>query len=182
MEYVNLGRTGLKVSRICLGCMTYGKPPAPGELKGGRHLWALNEEESQPFLRQALDLGINFFDTANVYSSGDSERVVGNFLKAKAARTEPGTTTTAPSPYCSGGRRLPVPTQPRRRSASLWSAGYAAHWRAPDPGDRSPGTGSAVGHGRAVGDDLGGLPSPYGVSPDGDTRADERARDHDRRG
>ena len=86
MKYVNFGRTGLKVSRICLGCMTYGKPPAPGELKGGRHLWALNEEESQPYLRQALDLGINFFDTANVYSSGDSERVVGKFLKANARR------------------------------------------------------------------------------------------------
>jgi aryl-alcohol dehydrogenase-like predicted oxidoreductase len=66
--------------------MTYGKPPAAGELKGGRHLWALNEEESQPFLRQALHLGINFFDTANVYSSGDSERVVGNFLKMNARR------------------------------------------------------------------------------------------------
>jgi aryl-alcohol dehydrogenase-like predicted oxidoreductase len=66
--------------------MTYGKPPAPGEMKGGRHMWALNEEESQPFLRQSLDLGINFFDTANVYSSGDSERVVGNFLKANTRR------------------------------------------------------------------------------------------------
>ena len=86
MEYVNFGRTGLKVSRICLGCMTYGKPPAPGEMKGGRHMWALNEEESQPFLRQALELGINFFDTANVYSSGDSERVVGKFLKANTRR------------------------------------------------------------------------------------------------
>ncbi len=85
MEYVNLGKTGLKVSRICLGCMTYGSP-ATGELKGGRHAWALNEEQSQPFLRQALDLGINFFDTANVYSSGDSERVVGNFLKAHTRR------------------------------------------------------------------------------------------------
>ena len=69
MEYVNLGKTGLKVSRICLGCMTYGEP-ATGELKGGRHAWALNEEESQPYFRQALDLGVNFFDTANVYSSG----------------------------------------------------------------------------------------------------------------
>jgi len=86
MEYVNLGRTGLKVSRICLGCMTYGRPPAPDEPKAGRHLWALNEQESQPFLRQALDLGINFFDTANVYSSGDSERVVGKFLKANTRR------------------------------------------------------------------------------------------------
>ena len=85
MEYVNLGKTGLKVSRICLGCMTYGAP-ATGELKGGRHAWALNEEESQPDLRQALDLGINFFDTANVYSSGASEEVLGNFLKTNTRR------------------------------------------------------------------------------------------------
>lgn len=86
MEYENLGRTGMKVSRICLGCMTYGKPPQPGEPTPGRHLWALNEEQSQPFLRQALDLGINFFDTANVYSSGDSERVIGRFLRANVRR------------------------------------------------------------------------------------------------
>ena len=86
MEYVNLGRTGLKVSRICLGCMTYGRPPAPGEPKAGRHAWALNEEQSQPFLRQALDLGINFFDTANVYSSGASEEVLGRFLKGAVRR------------------------------------------------------------------------------------------------
>jgi len=86
MEYVNLGRTGLKVSRICLGCMTYGRPPAPEEPKAGRHLWAMNEQDSQPFLRQALDLGINFWDTANVYSSGDSERVVGKFLKTNTRR------------------------------------------------------------------------------------------------
>ena len=86
MEYVNFGRTGMKVSRICLGCMTYGRPPAPDEPKAGRHLWALNEQESQPFLRQALELGINFFDTANVYSSGDSERVLGNFLKSSTRR------------------------------------------------------------------------------------------------
>jgi aryl-alcohol dehydrogenase-like predicted oxidoreductase len=85
MDYVNLGKTGLKVSRICLGCMTYGVP-ATGELKGGRHAWALNEEESQPFLRQALDLGINFFDTANVYSSGVSEEVLGRFLKTYTNR------------------------------------------------------------------------------------------------
>jgi 1-deoxyxylulose-5-phosphate synthase len=86
MDYVNLGKTGLKVSRICLGCMTYGRPPAPGEPKAGRHAWALNEDESQPFLRQALDLGINFFDTANVYSSGASEEVLGRFLKANVRR------------------------------------------------------------------------------------------------
>jgi aryl-alcohol dehydrogenase-like predicted oxidoreductase len=86
MDYVNLGKTGLKVSRVCLGCMTYGRPPAAGEPTAGRHAWALNEEQSQPFLKQALDLGINFFDTANVYSSGASEEVVGRFLKGAVAR------------------------------------------------------------------------------------------------
>jgi aryl-alcohol dehydrogenase-like predicted oxidoreductase len=85
MDYVNLGRTGLKVSRVCLGCMTYGAP-AVGEPKPGRQPWALNEEESQPFFRQALDLGINFFDTANVYSSGASEEVLGRFLKKNVRR------------------------------------------------------------------------------------------------
>ncbi len=85
MDYVNLGRTGLKVSRVALGCMTYGAP-ATGDAKPGRHAWSLGEEESQPFLRQALDLGINFFDTANVYSSGASEEVLGRFLKRHARR------------------------------------------------------------------------------------------------
>jgi 1-deoxyxylulose-5-phosphate synthase len=85
MDYVNLGKTGLKVSRICLGCMTYGAP-ATGKIKPGSHAWALNEEESQPFLRQALEVGINFFDTANVYSAGASEEVLGRFLKANVRR------------------------------------------------------------------------------------------------
>ena len=85
MDYVNLGKTGLKVSRICLGCMTYGEP-ATGKIKPGSHAWALNEEESQPFLRQALEVGINFFDTANVYSAGASEEVLGRFLKANVRR------------------------------------------------------------------------------------------------
>jgi aryl-alcohol dehydrogenase-like predicted oxidoreductase len=85
MDYINLGNTGLKVSRICLGCMTYGAPVA-GPAKPGSHAWALNEVESQPFLGQALDLGINFFDTANVYSLGESEKVVGKFLKANTRR------------------------------------------------------------------------------------------------
>jgi aryl-alcohol dehydrogenase-like predicted oxidoreductase len=85
MDYVNLGNTGLKVSRICLGCMTYGSP-ATGKLLPGRQAWALNEADTQPFVRQALDLGINFFDTANVYSGGDSEVVVGRFLKANTRR------------------------------------------------------------------------------------------------
>ena len=85
MDYVHLGRTGLKVSRLCLGCMSYGAP-ASGELAGGRHAWTLDEGQSQPFLRQALDAGINFFDTANVYSSGASEEVVGRFLARNARR------------------------------------------------------------------------------------------------
>ncbi len=85
MNYINLGKTGLKVSRICLGCMSYGAP-AIGELKPGRHAWTLNEEESGPFFRQALNLGINFFDTANVYSGGASEEVLGRFLKANVRR------------------------------------------------------------------------------------------------
>jgi aryl-alcohol dehydrogenase-like predicted oxidoreductase len=87
MDYVNLGKTGLKVSRICLGCMSYGVPPA-GPLRPGSNAWSLNEEQSQPFFRQALDAGINFFDTANVYSTGDSERVLGRFFKANAKRED----------------------------------------------------------------------------------------------
>ncbi len=85
MDYVNLGNTGLKVSRICLGCMTYGAP-ATGKLMPGRQPWALDEAASAPFFRQALDLGINFFDTANVYSGGESEAVLGRFLKANVRR------------------------------------------------------------------------------------------------
>jgi 1-deoxyxylulose-5-phosphate synthase len=87
MEYVNLGRAGVKVSRICLGCMSYGVPPA-GPLRPGSNSWSLNEEQSEPFFRQALDAGINFFDTANVYATGDSERVLGRFLKANAKRED----------------------------------------------------------------------------------------------
>ena len=87
MDYVNLGRTGLKVSRICLGCMSYGVAPS-GPLRPGSNAWSLNEEQSQPFFHQALDAGINFFDTANVYSCGDSERILGRFLKAHAKRED----------------------------------------------------------------------------------------------
>ncbi|MBP2675263.1 MAG: oxidoreductase, aldo/keto reductase family, partial [Deltaproteobacteria bacterium] len=73
MEYLNLGNSGIKVSRICLGCMTYGA-------KSWRK-WVLEEEESRPFLRRALELGINFFDTADVYSIGRSEEILGSALK-----------------------------------------------------------------------------------------------------
>jgi len=82
MDYVNLGNTGLKVSRICLGCMTYGSK------ERGSHAWALDEEASQPFFRQALEAGINFFDTANVYSKGASEEITGRALKDFARREE----------------------------------------------------------------------------------------------
>ena len=78
MEYVNLGRTGLKVSRICLGVMSYGS-------KTWRQ-WVLEEEEARPFLRRALDLGINFFDSADVYSLGESERILGKCLKGTLAQ------------------------------------------------------------------------------------------------
>jgi len=73
MQYTNLGKTGLKVSRLCLGMMTYGS-------KKWRE-WILEEDESKPFIKKALDAGINFFDTADVYSLGESERVTGNLLK-----------------------------------------------------------------------------------------------------
>jgi aryl-alcohol dehydrogenase-like predicted oxidoreductase len=82
MDYVKLGRTGLDVSRICLGCMSYGIP------ERGNHSWTLNEEESRPFIKQALEGGINFFDTANVYSDGTSEEIVGRALKDFATRDE----------------------------------------------------------------------------------------------
>jgi len=80
MDYINLGKTGLRVSRICLGCMSYGEP-ATGKARPGSHAWALNEEESAPFFRQTLDLGINFFDTADVYARGTSEKILGKALK-----------------------------------------------------------------------------------------------------
>ncbi len=82
MHYLSLGATGLKVSRICLGCMSYGDPTK------GSHSWALSEAESRPFFRQALEAGINFFDTANVYSDGASEEVTGRALKEYARRDE----------------------------------------------------------------------------------------------
>jgi 1-deoxyxylulose-5-phosphate synthase len=82
MEYVNLGKSGLKVSRICLGCMTFGAP------ERGDHAWTLNEESSRPIIRQALELGINFLDTANVYSEGTSEEIVGRALRDYARRDE----------------------------------------------------------------------------------------------
>jgi aryl-alcohol dehydrogenase-like predicted oxidoreductase len=82
MEYVRLGATGLEVSRICLGCMSYGEPG-----RGG-HEWSLGEEASRPFFRRAVEAGINFFDTANVYSAGSSEEITGRALAEYADRDE----------------------------------------------------------------------------------------------
>jgi aryl-alcohol dehydrogenase-like predicted oxidoreductase len=82
MDYINLGNTGMQVSRICLGCMAYAAP------EKGSHPWALNEEQGRPFIQKALELGINFFDTANVYSSGASEEVLGRALRDFAKRDE----------------------------------------------------------------------------------------------
>jgi len=82
MIYVKLGRTGLDVSRICLGCMSYGNPALKNQP------WSLGEKESLPFFRQAIELGINFFDTANVYSLGASEEITGRALKEYARRDE----------------------------------------------------------------------------------------------
>ncbi|HOW90706.1 MAG TPA: aldo/keto reductase [Anaerolineaceae bacterium] len=82
MEYTKLGNTGLDVSRICLGCMGFGDP--------GRwiHKWVLDEDNSRPIIKQALEMGINFFDTANVYSLGASEEILGRAIKNSARRDE----------------------------------------------------------------------------------------------
>jgi aryl-alcohol dehydrogenase-like predicted oxidoreductase len=82
MQYIKLGRTGLDVSRICLGCMSYGEPDR------GPHAWTLGDAATRPFIKKALDLGINFFDTANVYSDGTSEEIVGRALVEYARRDE----------------------------------------------------------------------------------------------
>ena len=82
MDYVKLGNSGLDVSRICLGTMGFGKP------ESGFHEWVIEEEESHKVIKQALDLGINFFDTANVYSYGDSEKILGSGIKKYAKRDE----------------------------------------------------------------------------------------------
>ena len=82
MEYVKFGRTGLEVSKICLGCMTYG------ESAKGTHAWTLDEETSRPIIRQAIEAGINFLDTANMYSLGSSEEIVGRAIRDFARRDD----------------------------------------------------------------------------------------------
>jgi 1-deoxyxylulose-5-phosphate synthase len=82
VDYVKFGKTGLGVSRLCIGCMTYGIP------NRGAHPWTLDEEQSRPLIKQAVELGINFFDTANVYSDGTSEEILGRALKEFTRRED----------------------------------------------------------------------------------------------
>lgn len=82
MHYIPLGDTALRVSRLCLGCMTFGEPDR------GRHAWTLPEESSRPLIQHAIEGGINFFDTANSYSDGSSEEIVGRALRDFARRDE----------------------------------------------------------------------------------------------
>jgi aryl-alcohol dehydrogenase-like predicted oxidoreductase len=99
MQFTRLGRTGLEVSRICLGCMSYGDPTWRG------WSWVKDEAESRPFLKRALDLGINFFDTADVYSLGASETVVGRALKDYAKRADVVIATKVFNPMADGPNR-----------------------------------------------------------------------------
>jgi len=94
MQYTNLGHTGLKVSRICLGTMTYGTPKWRD--------WVLSEDQSRPFIQRALELGINFFDTADVYSFGASEEVLGRALRDFARRDQVVIATKVRSPMGDG--------------------------------------------------------------------------------
>ena len=80
MEYVNLGKSGLKVSRLCLGCMSYGVPDR------GAHAWTLDEDEGRPFIARAIKFGIHFFDTSNSYSDGTSEEILGRAVRDLARR------------------------------------------------------------------------------------------------
>ena len=98
MEYVNLGNSGLKVSRICLGTMTYGSSQWRD--------WVLDEDESRPFFKRALELGINFFDTADMYSDGISEEITGRALRDFARRDEVVIATTPVIPLTAIQQRL----------------------------------------------------------------------------
>jgi aryl-alcohol dehydrogenase-like predicted oxidoreductase len=107
MDYVTLGRTGMKVSRLCLGCMTYGVP------ERGQHAWTLGEAESRPLIKQAIESGINFFDTSNSYSDGTSEEITGRALKDFARRDEIAIATkvffaNSQSPYGGGLARKAI--------------------------------------------------------------------------
>jgi len=105
MNYTRLGTTGLQVSRLCLGCMSYGQPKTPGMITWP---WTLSEQDSRPFIQRALELGVNFLDTANVYSNGESEAVLGRVLRDLAIRDDLVIATKVNSPMRPGpnGRGL----------------------------------------------------------------------------
>ncbi|MBS0849015.1 aldo/keto reductase [Citrobacter sp. JGM124] len=115
MEYTKLGSTGLDISRLCLGCMTFGQPDA------GAHPWTLAEDDARPIFRHAVENGINFFDTANSYSAGTSEEMVGRFLKEFTNRDEvvlatkvffpPGALGSKPTPNGQGLSRKAIMTE-----------------------------------------------------------------------
>ncbi|MGC2788178.1 MAG: aldo/keto reductase [Roseiarcus sp.] len=110
MDYVKLGGTGLEVSRLCLGCMTFGIPDR------GLHTWTLDDEKGRPIIKHALELGVNFFDTANVYSDGTSEEILGRALKELAKRDEVVIVTkvsarTRPGPNGQGLARAAIMTE-----------------------------------------------------------------------
>jgi 1-deoxyxylulose-5-phosphate synthase len=110
MDYVKLGSTGLEVSRLCLGGMTFGMPDR------GLHTWTLDDEKTRPIIKRALEVGINFFDTANVYSDGTSEEILGRALKELAKRDEVVIATevsarTRPGPNGQGLSRAAIMTE-----------------------------------------------------------------------
>ena len=100
MKYKNLGSTGLKVSELCLGCMTYGVP------ERGDHPWTLPEDQSRPLIRQAVELGFNFFDTANIYSDGTSEEILGRALKDFTRRDDVVIATKVYAPMGKGANAI----------------------------------------------------------------------------
>ncbi|WP_410098534.1 aldo/keto reductase [Streptomyces sp. STR69] len=101
MEYTRLGITGLKVSRLALGCMSYGDPTVPRA-----HPWALTEDRAAPFFRQAVELGITFWDTANVYQAGTSEEFVGRAIREYSRREDIVLATKVRGPMHDGPGRL----------------------------------------------------------------------------
>jgi 1-deoxyxylulose-5-phosphate synthase len=110
MDYVKLGSTRLEVSRLCLGGMTFGVPDR------GLHTWTLDDEKSRPIIKRALERGVNFFDTANVYSDGTSEEILGRALKELAKRDEVVIATkvsarTRPGPNGQGLSRVAIMTE-----------------------------------------------------------------------
>ena len=119
MEYVKFGNTGMDVSRICLGCMSFGDPDT------WLHKWALKEEESRPIIKRALELGINFFDTANVYSLGKSEEILGRAIKDFAKRDEVVIATKVHGQMHEGPRFRAVPkVHPERNRQQPEASGY----------------------------------------------------------